>query len=204
MRHKGRITEWQDARGFGFITPVAGGERVFVHIKSFARRAHRPVGNELVTFALRRDPKGRLQGVDVRFTDERTQRSNAPRPGPGPGALAFAAAFMVTVVTAGLLGRLPIVLGFAYVALSTVTFVVYAMDKSAARNDRWRTPETTLHSLSLFGGWPGALLAQKVLRHKSSKRPFRTVFWVTVGLNLAALAWVLGNPNALRALGALV
>jgi uncharacterized membrane protein YsdA (DUF1294 family)/cold shock CspA family protein len=204
MRQKGRITEWQDERGFGFITPMSGGERVFVHIKSFAKRARRPVGNELVTFDLTRDPKGRLQGVDVRFSGGRAKPSNAPRPGPGAGALVSTAAFLVLVSAAALGGRLPIVLVGAYLAVSAVTFVVYALDKSAARNDRWRTPEATLHSLSLLGGWPGALLAQKVLRHKSSKRPFRTVFWVTVALNLAALVWLLGNPNALSALDALI
>jgi uncharacterized membrane protein YsdA (DUF1294 family) len=77
-------------------------------------------------------------------------------------------------------------LGFAvaYAGLSVITFVVYAIDKSAARRKGPRTPERTLHLLSLAGGWPGALLAQRWLRHKSAKASFRRVFWVTVVVNV--------------------
>ena len=74
--------------------------------------------------------------------------------------------------------------------MSLVTFIVYAMDKAAARAGRWRTSEATLHLLALAGGWPGALVAQRLLRHKSSKRQFRVVFWTTVWLNLAGLLLV--------------
>ena len=78
---------------------------------------------------------------------------------------------------------LPTLFGVCAV-LSLVTFLVYAIDKSAARQRRWRIPENLLHLLALAGGWPGALAAQQVLRHKCSKRPFLLVFWLTVGLNL--------------------
>ena len=47
-----------------------------------------------------------------------------------------------------------------------------------------------MHWLSLLGGWPGALVAQQVLRHKSSKQSFRIVFWITVTINCGALAWI--------------
>jgi len=76
----------------------------------------------------------------------------------------------------------------AYAGLSVITFVVYAIDKSAARHRGPRTPERTLHLLSLAGGWPGALLAQRWLRHKSAKARFLGVFWITVILNVLALA----------------
>jgi uncharacterized membrane protein YsdA (DUF1294 family) len=69
-----------------------------------------------------------------------------------------------------------------------VTFLVYAWDKSAARRGAWRVPESTLHVLALLGGWPGALLAQRVLRHKTRKQPFGAIFWVTVLANCLALA----------------
>ena len=71
------------------------------------------------------------------------------------------------------------ILGY-YTLLNAITFLVYAKDKWAAKKDRWRTPEKTLHLLSLFGGWLGAMLAHRYLRHKSQKRSFRVVFWVTV------------------------
>ena len=64
------------------------------------------------------------------------------------------------------------------------------LDKAAAQAGRWRTSEATLHLLALAGGWPGALLAQHWLRHKSAKRAFRAVFWVTVVLNVTGLVVV--------------
>ena len=74
-----------------------------------------------------------------------------------------------------------------YGLVSVVTFIVYAIDKSAARNDRRRIPEKTLHLLALCGGWPGALFAQKLLRHKTQKQPFLTVFWCIVVIHVIAL-----------------
>lgn len=90
-------------------------------------------------------------------------------------------------------GRLPLWSLGAAVAINLLTFVTYAMDKSAAQSGRWRTPEKHLHLLSLAGGWPGAWCAQQWLRHKSSKQEFRTVYWTTVVVHYAALAaWVGG------------
>lgn len=76
----------------------------------------------------------------------------------------------------------------AYAVLSAITFVVYAIDKSAARRRGPRTSERTLHLLSLAGGWAGALLAQRWLRHKSAKASFRRVFWATVAVNVLGFA----------------
>jgi uncharacterized membrane protein YsdA (DUF1294 family) len=68
--------------------------------------------------------------------------------------------------------------------------MVYARDKSAAVEGRRRTPEAVLHFLSLAGGWPGALLAQQLLRHKTSKTSFVTQYWATVVGNVAAFCAV--------------
>lgn len=78
-----------------------------------------------------------------------------------------------------------------YLAASMLAFLAYALDKSAARNRRWRIPERHLHLLSLLGGWPGAWAAQQLLRHKTSKRAFQRVFWTTVLVNCAALSYLL-------------
>lgn len=77
-----------------------------------------------------------------------------------------------------------------YLIISTITFIVYALDKSAAEQHRWRIQENTLHLLSLLGGWPGALVAQRRLRHKTQKVTFQIVYWTTVGFNLAGLIWI--------------
>ena len=84
-----------------------------------------------------------------------------------------------------------------YLAASLAAFVIYAWDKTAAEKNHWRTKESTLHLIALAGGWPGALLAQKVLRHKSRKQSFQVVFWGTVALNCAALGWLLTPAGAL-------
>ena len=85
-------------------------------------------------------------------------------------------------------GKLPLIIAGIYAAMSLITFILYAIDKSAAKHRRWRTQEKTLHLFALFGGWPGALLAQRILRHKSSKTSFKLLLWLTVLLNLVALS----------------
>jgi uncharacterized membrane protein YsdA (DUF1294 family) len=88
------------------------------------------------------------------------------------------------------------ILAALYLSASAIAFLAYAVDKKAARARRARISENTLHLLALFGGWPGALLAQKVLRHKSSKKSFRRVFLGTVILNCFGLLCLL--PSARR------
>ena len=90
--------------------------------------------------------------------------------------------FLYLAVT--VLWRPPAAFAVIYFAASLATFLAYAFDKSAAKGGRWRTSEGTLHVLALAGGWPGALLAQQFLRHKSAKASFRSVFWGTVVINV--------------------
>ena len=74
-----------------------------------------------------------------------------------------------------------------YGVMSLVTLCFYGIDKSAAKQKKWRVKESTLHFMSFLGGWPGALLGQKMFRHKTNKRSFRFMFWLTLILNLALL-----------------
>lgn len=80
--------------------------------------------------------------------------------------------------------------------MSALTFGVYGWDKSAAGRNGSRAPEKTLHTQALLGGWPGAMIAQQVLRHKSSKESFRAVFWLTVLINIALLAGLMTESGA--------
>ena len=73
------------------------------------------------------------------------------------------------------------------VVLSLATFIVYGFDKRRARKDGRRVPEKTLHLLALFGGWPGALMGQRVFFHKTQKLSYRIVFWLCVMLHLAVV-----------------
>jgi len=107
-----------------------------------------------------------------------------------------AALFLALVGAAVAAGLLPFEVLLIYLSASLITFGIYAWDKSAARAGASRTPENTLHLLALAGGWPGALIAQQTLRHKSRKASFRAVFWVTVILNCMVIAWLFTDAGA--------
>ena len=76
-----------------------------------------------------------------------------------------------------------------YALMSAVAFGLYRIDKQRAARGDWRVREITLHVVALLGGWPGALAAQRVFRHKTSKRSFLIVFWTIVALHAFAWAW---------------
>ncbi|MCF7848128.1 MAG: DUF1294 domain-containing protein [Kiritimatiellales bacterium] len=114
----------------------------------------------------------------------------------GLASIIVAAIFLVIVGGSVLTARMPPFVFGLYVIVSLLTFIMYAVDKSAAKKGAWRTPESTLHLLSLIGGWPGALVAQQTLRHKTRKQPFRFVFWTTVLLNISAFIWFLTPHGA--------
>ncbi|MNY53218.1 hypothetical protein D3C86_1889550 [compost metagenome] len=80
----------------------------------------------------------------------------------------------------GGISRVPLA---AYGIVSVLAFLLYWSDKRKARLDRWRIPENVLHAVELAGGWPGALLAQQVFRHKTRKLSFQVLFWVIVLLH---------------------
>lgn len=88
---------------------------------------------------------------------------------------------------------MPPVVTFAYGVMSLVAMRLYHIDKFAAVNDEWRTRESTLHIVGLLGGWPGALFAQDLYRHKSKKLKFQHFFLLTVLLNCAGLAWLIAS-----------
>ena len=79
---------------------------------------------------------------------------------------------------------------FAYLIMSLITFCAYALDKYKAQRRTWRTSEKASHILELCCGWPGALAAQLLLRHKSHKISFRVVFWMMVTLNVAIVIFI--------------
>jgi uncharacterized membrane protein YsdA (DUF1294 family) len=89
-------------------------------------------------------------------------------------------------------------IGLLYGGASLGCFIVYAIDKRAARRSAQRTPEITLLLMGLFCGWPGAVLAQQWLRHKSSKAAFLWPFRLTVLLNMAAFVYLASPISLLR------
>jgi uncharacterized membrane protein YsdA (DUF1294 family)/cold shock CspA family protein len=188
MRTKGKITSWNEDKGFGFITPNTGGKQVFVHIKAFSNCNWRPEINQLVTYTLSIDRQGRPCAVKAILaggrSPQKTKRKSTSL------SVIGAAIFLIIVSVSVLTAKIPLVILAIYMVTSLLTFIMYVVDKSAARKGAWRTKENTLHLLSLAGGWPGALIAQQKLRHKSKKQSFRFIFWVTVLLNCGAFVWL--------------
>ncbi len=104
-------------------------------------------------------------------------------------SITVAAVFIFALGVLALADRLPLFVLVAYAVMSLITFIIYWLDKRAAKSNTRRIPENTLHLLALVCGWPGGLVAQQWLRHKTLKVPFRYVLWATVLLNAGVLAW---------------
>lgn len=204
MRFQGKVFNWNDDKGFGFVEPNGGGERAFVHIKAFTPRSRRPVDGEVITYELVRENNNRCKAENIQFARDlkgastrqasikriNPHKANKRRTNNNTTVNVFLVLFWVALVVSILVGALPLVIGGVYLVMSMTAFIAYALDKSAAKNGRWRTKESTLHLFAFLGGWPGALLAQNRLRHKSSKAEFKNVFWFTVVLNLGGLYWL--------------
>jgi uncharacterized membrane protein YsdA (DUF1294 family) len=104
--------------------------------------------------------------------------------------LGLAAAFLTAIGAASLSRAIPPWIGIGYAVASLVSLCVYAWDKNRARKDEWRVAESTLHFLDLVGGWPGALVAQRLFRHKNRKLSFQIVFWFIVVAHFAFWFWI--------------
>jgi uncharacterized membrane protein YsdA (DUF1294 family)/cold shock CspA family protein len=193
MRFTGTLTTWNDDRGFGFLQAMQGGEPVFAHIKAFAPGTGRPQLNRPYSFEVEAGAKGKRAKNIALVRAAPMPRGAATARGHqhpaqwGTATLFAIPAFLCLYAVVAVLWRPPGWIAAAYAGMSLLTFMVYAWDKAAAQAQRRRTAESTLHLLALAGGWPGALLAQQWLRHKSAKQEFRAVFWATVLLNVAGL-----------------
>jgi uncharacterized membrane protein YsdA (DUF1294 family)/cold shock CspA family protein len=189
-RQQGVLTDWNDERGFGFIAPTTGSPRVFVHVSAFPHGRRPRIGCE-ITYAEQRDERDRARASNVQYLAAVPARRSISS--GAPTAVMIATLFFGLLVGLVVLQELPVLALVAYGLVSGVAVLAYRADKSAAEQGRWRTPESTLHAVALFGGWPGALVARHVFRHKTIKQPFRTIFWATVIANCAALTWFVGE-----------
>ncbi len=91
--------------------------------------------------------------------------------------------FLAGLTVSAMLEKLPMAVLFIYLSVSFITFLAYARDKSAAIKGQWRIKERTLQLLALCCGWPGALIAQQYLRHKSQKVSFRVILGCMIIIN---------------------
>lgn len=210
MERQGTLKSWNDAKGFGFILPEDGGDQLFVHISAM-RGDNRPQVGDAVVYAAGSDAQGRPRAQHMRHAGLSLDRPAIRRkPSSKPAALRSAgqpraersaqsgiqhlpikllilAALCVLPAWGSLelLGRGVIWVALAYPLVSLFSFCQYWLDKQHAQKGRWRTPENSLHIAELLGGWPGALVAQQVFRHKTCKVSFQLVFWAIVALHQA-------------------
>jgi uncharacterized membrane protein YsdA (DUF1294 family)/cold shock CspA family protein len=198
MRWEGTISRWNDERGFGFIAPAQGSGDIFFHISGFARRDIRPQIGQAVTFRVAAAADGRTEarrvepiGLPWPISRHHAGRSILR----GAGDLIVLLAFVIAYLAASVWWSIPLWVASWYAATSLAAFVSYAVDKQAAIAGRWRTSEATLLLLGLLGGWPGAIAAQHLFRHKTSKASFYVAFRVTVILNATAFL-LAASPEA--------
>jgi len=170
------------------------------------------VAGDVLTYELHTDPRGRAVAQQILFlhqsapssdhrrrphasgrTHARPERQGAGRPGVLPWVLMLL--FLSTLWALHAKGYLHPRLLAWYPAISLLAFIAYWRDKRAAQRQEWRTPESTLQLFALLGGWPGALLAQRCLRHKTSKPSFQVVFWINVVLHCGLLGGLLFTPQ---------
>ncbi|MGJ7524461.1 DUF1294 domain-containing protein [Variovorax sp. GB1P17] len=216
MKRQGTLVRWEKDRGFGFIRCSEISADVFVHLRDFADRGAIPqVGMTLTFDEIHVGGKGpravAVQAVGATQQQRQPPRQRASGSSRGQGhrnntargrdavpssssmlPMAILGVGYVALLAYGVwTGRIPPIALGVLLLLNLLTFFVYGFDKNAAATGRWRTAESTLHLLSLIGGWPGAWCAQRLLRHKVRKTSFMAAYWVTVLAHIAAVAaWV--------------
>ena len=210
MRDQGRLVEWFDDKGYGFIQPNDGlKDRVFLHIKDFAQKGPRPIVGCALEYVVQLDAQGRFKAKQVTYLKAaqtvqakpsqlnqhklNTQSRSTLQPMQIICIVYIVALAILTI--SGLLNSM--VLLFISI-INAMTYWCYSQDKEAAQLNQRRVPENTLHVLAFLGGWPAAWLAQQRLRHKTQKQPFRRIYFCTIFFNILLILWLISPLNVFR------
>ena len=182
----GRIVSWDRDKGYGYLD--AEGQRVFLHRREFAEHHKSPETGDVIVFDLGTDRHGRTCATKALHHNDGGRIRSVH-------VVLLAALLVAPAIATWRIAQeyhVQIILGW-YAGASALTYFVYWDDKMRARSGAWRARETTLHVFELAGGWPGAFLGQRRLRHKSSKLTYQIVFWLIVAVHqFAAMDYLLG------------
>ncbi len=165
------IVEWDAQKGYGFLQVGEG--KVFLHRNEFAEFHKRPQIGDLIQFSVGLDAQGRTCAKKAAHYNDggRITLKNG----------ALLASLLVLPSIALFRGRLDLRWTVPYaVIISIISYNLYARDKRKARDNTRRISENKLHLSEALGGWPGAYVAQRRLRHKCSKLNYQIVFWLIV------------------------
>lgn len=193
MRDQGRLVEWFDDKGYGFIQPNdAKKARVFLHVRDFTKRGPRPIVGCALDYTVTADGKGRFSAKSVVYLNAKQSRSQSatfeqatPVQSSKLDKMTIAIiVYWLVLFVLDTMGQLPSIYFLVSIVANIATYLLYKKDKAAAIANERRVPEMTLHILAVFGGWSLAWFMQQKLRHKTQKQSFRQVYWLTVVLNL--------------------
>jgi uncharacterized membrane protein YsdA (DUF1294 family)/cold shock CspA family protein len=200
MRDQGRLIEWFDEKGYGFIQPIdSDKDRVFLHIKDFARPGPRPIVGCALEYVPLVDGKGRWRAQQVTYlkaTQVKTPQVQLQHKLQKQHPLTtLSIAYIVVLAGLAIFTLLPSVYLLIISIVNVLTYWLYSQDKQAAQQGEQRVAENTLHILAFLGGWPAAHLAQQKLRHKTQKQPFRNIYFTMIGLNIALIVLLISPFN---------
>ncbi len=197
LRQRGRIVDWLDERGFGFIKSPDLRDRVWVHVNDFVSGTVRPMVVDEVEFAVVEGRDGRPAAKQVQIASSTVGRQppnggEAPTPLRVAVRLVAALFFLGFVLTCTLLQRLSPALLLIYAGAGLASAALYRLDKQAALRGEWRTPEFRLHAIDLAFGIVGGLIAQAAFRHKTSKPAFAIVTAIIFAIHVGLVLLLLG------------
>ncbi len=207
MAQHGELIEWNDERGYGFIRPAGGNERLFVHISQIVRIATRPRVGDRVSFAIGRGREGKPAAIDVSIIGANPINGVASVRGFGQKTshrLAarhiVAVALAILVLAGAVMGSVPWLLAIFYLAMGAVSAAFYSNDKRIAQDGGWRISEASLHGVDLAFGIIGGLLAQQLFRHKTAKLEFAITTYAIAALHGLLLLGLLSGRLSLDGL----
>lgn len=200
-RYQGRLVEWHDEQGYGFIQGISDPkhQRVFLHIKSFQRSGPRPIQGCVVEYDLGLDNQSRPQAINVSYVKagQVHAKQNISSVSKQNKKVAWHPMYIamliywVALFVLSSFGKLPALSLMIIMLINAYTYWLYQKDKQAALNGDFRISEQHLLLMNVLGGWTAAWYARQNFRHKTQKQPFKTYFALSIVFNIVLIAFAI-------------